>query len=212
LELERTELLAAGQKLAGKNPDVHVASDLLERFRQRLAGWTRESAELSRSIEQKQNEFQDLLRRQEIVEGVTARSSKLQVFRQFMSAIKRMPPNDEVRERAQSSFVRVLARLIDMRTQYAAKYRQEAFEVRQTLQEITRDLRKDYQITALGAEGGLVAQPKACGRFDAGIKVCADSFRVQAPAPPEGTVIKTRESGDQIATYVRTPQGRVVTA
>lgn len=133
----------------------------------------------------------------------------LEVLNEAVATAAVRGPGDPLERKLQTGLVQHMLRKVRLRTDLGRKYRNEAETVQGELQKIHARLHKEHGFVMTGDLLQRDEGAKAVGRFDAGMEIYADAFLLGESAPPEGSVIVTRDSEDAVTCYVRTLTGIV---
>ena len=197
-------------RLVGPSGDVRKMSAALQLIRDRLAAWDKESVELMASIAKYEVELH------EVFSGRTGARSEADVLptvnllKQLLAAVRSRSssPDDAYARRLQSTFIQMSLRTVGSRMDRLKQLFESLDELRGQIRALADTLRKDYQI-AVPVDDDNAIPPRVAGRFETGVKVYADSYLLNDPSPPKGSMLETVTSGDAARAYIRAA-GKVV--
>lgn len=191
------------ERLFAPTADRKRVASILTQLRERFRAWQREADEINAAIARYQDEVQAI--QDAILKTQNDGGPLLAVrfLRQVVAAIRDrgQASGSPQMLRLQSGFMRVALRTINNRVERREKELESAALQRQALREIARTLRKEYQII-IAEDASLKAPPRVSGSFDSGVKIFADLYLLDDPAPPHGAVVET-VGGDVERTYLR---------
>jgi hypothetical protein len=107
--------------------------------------------------------------------------------------------------------MRLALRTVTNATVRKAAHTEKVSRQREELAGVALELREHYYIAVpevLNRPGG---EPRVTGRFDAGVRILAEPFLVDDPAPPKGSAVHTPATGDTVKSYIR-QEGLIVEA
>jgi hypothetical protein len=182
---------------------------MLTEIREKLTSYSKERQELIESIERWQHELNAKLGHAAMMKSDSRKNPKIRLLRRLLRAARERPPEDPLGKRVKSGFMRVAMRTLNSHLERAKECEDSNRDLQADFAQASEQLRKDYHIIVREERQAESQLPTVTGRFEAGVKIYGDPFLLGETSPPGRTVVATADSGDNLATYVRTPSGAV---
>ncbi len=209
---ELSDIAALKERMLASSSDVRKTASSLHQVRERRAYWDKETVELRAVIAKYEAQLREVFTAKEVLDNRSGALPTVALLKQFLGAVKARAKSldDPLGKRMQSSFVQLSLRTVTTRMDRLSSYVESKDKLTEQLRGVAEVLRKEYQI-AVPVDDFARTSPRVTGVFETGVKIYADPYLLNEPAPPKGAMLETVGGKEDCRTYLR-ENGRILAA
>ncbi|GMV91373.1 MAG: hypothetical protein AMXMBFR82_11510 [Candidatus Hydrogenedentota bacterium] len=209
---ELSDIAAIKERMLATSSDVRKTASSLHQVRERRAYWDKEAVELRAVIAKYEAQLREVFTAKEVLDNRSGSLPTVALLKQFLGAVKARAKSldDPLGRRMQSSFVQLSLRTVSTRMDRLSSYVESKEKLTEQLRGVAEVLRKEYQI-AVPVDDFVRVSPRVTGVFETGVKIYADPYLLNEPAPPKGAMLETVGGKEDRRTYLR-ENGRIFAA